>query len=265
MKGFNVLHPMGWDAFGLPAEQYAVKTGAHPRETTEKNIANFRRQIESLGFSYDWSREVNTTDPGYYKWTQWIFIQLYKKGLAYVSHAPVWYCPALGTTLANEEVIPTPEGPRSDRGNHPVERRPLRQWMLRITAYAERLLKDLDLLDWPESLKEMQRNWIGRSEGAEVHFRSAGSGSTSGALGPPWTPEKLNHHVFTTRPDTLVWRDLYGAVAGASAGGEDHDGGRSARRWRSTRPRWRTRATWSGPIWRRARRAFLPGPTRSIR
>ena len=189
MKGFNVLHPMGWDAFGLPAEQYAVQTGAHPRDTTEKNIANFRRQIQSIGFSYDWSREVNTTDPAYYKWTQWIFIQLYKKGLAYVSHAPVWYCPALGTTLANEEVLPTPAGPRSDRGNHPVERRPLRQWMLRITAYADRLLADLETLDWPESLKEMQRNWIGRSEGAEVHFPVANWEDTI--------------TVFTTRPDTL--------------------------------------------------------------
>jgi leucyl-tRNA synthetase len=195
MKGFNVLHPMGWDAFGLPAEQYAVQTGAHPRDTTEKNIANFRRQIQSIGFSYDWSREVNTTDPAYYKWTQWIFIQLYKKGLAYVSDAPVWYCPALGTTLANEEVIPTAEGPRSDRGNHPVERRPLRQWMLKITAYAERLLKDLDLLDWPESLKEMQRNWIGRSEGAEVRF-----GVVELIEGGHVTEEIT---VFTTRPDTL--------------------------------------------------------------
>jgi leucyl-tRNA synthetase len=189
MKGFNVLHPMGWDAFGLPAEQYAVQTGAHPRDTTEKNIANFRRQIDSLGFSYDWSREINTTDPAYYKWTQWIFIQLYKKGLAYISHAPVWYCPALGTTLANEEVLTTPEGPRSDRGNHPVERRPLRQWMLRITAYADRLLKDLDGLDWPESLKTMQRDWIGRSEGAEVNFKIADDSDTI--------------TVFTTRPDTL--------------------------------------------------------------
>jgi leucyl-tRNA synthetase len=198
MKGFNVLHPMGWDAFGLPAEQYAVQTGTHPRETTAKNIETFRRQIESLGFSYDWSREVNTTDPAYFKWTQWIFIQLYKKGLAYVSHAPVWYCPALGTTLANEEVIPTPEGPRSDRGNHPVERRPLRQWMLKITAYAERLLKDLDLLDWPDSLKEMQRNWIGRSEGAEVHFTICHPELVEGSVQSADTIT-----VFTTRPDTL--------------------------------------------------------------
>lgn len=189
MKGFNVLHPMGWDAFGLPAEQYAIQTGTHPRVTTAKNIANFTRQIKALGFSYDWQREVNTTDPEYYRWTQWIFLQLYKKGLAYVSEAPVWYCPNLGTVLANEEVLQTDDGPRSERGNHPVERRPLRQWMLKITAYAERLLSDLDGLDWPESLKEMQRNWIGRSEGAEVHF------------GLPGRPEKLT--VFTTRPDTL--------------------------------------------------------------
>jgi leucyl-tRNA synthetase len=208
MKGFNVLHPMGWDAFGLPAEQYAVLTGAHPRDTTEKNIANFRRQIQSIGFSYDWSREVNTTDPAYYKWTQWIFIQLYKKGLAYVSHAPVWYCPALGTVLANEEVLPTSEGPRSERGNHPVERRPLRQWMLRITAYADRLLKDLDGLDWPESLKTMQRDWIGRSEGAEVRFAIDSSGSPDNSLSgsPPPTRSSLDDSiitVFTTRPDTL--------------------------------------------------------------
>ena len=206
MKGFNVLHPMGWDAFGLPAEQYAVQTGTHPRETTEKNIATFRRQIQALGFSYDWAREVNTTDPAYYKWTQWIFLQLYKQGLAYVSHAPVWYCPALGTVLANEEILQTNEGPRSERGNHPVEKRPLRQWMLKITAYAERLLQDLDLLDWPESLKEMQRNWIGRSEGAEVHFTLLGrdgspqpsdSGDAKGLASLPVIT------VFTTRPDTL--------------------------------------------------------------
>jgi leucyl-tRNA synthetase len=203
MRGFNVLHPMGWDAFGLPAEQYAVQTGTHPRETTEKNIATFRRQLDAIGFSYDWSREINTTDPAYYKWTQWIFLQLYKKGLAYVSHAPVWYCPALGTVLANEEVVPTPEGPRSDRGNHPVERRPLRQWMLRITAYADRLLRDLDQLDWPESLKEMQRNWIGRSEGAEVHFsviRPVPS-STGNEEDIQVFDDKIT--VFTTRPDTL--------------------------------------------------------------
>jgi leucyl-tRNA synthetase len=226
MRGFNVLHPMGWDAFGLPAEQYAVQTGTHPRETTEKNIATFKRQIQALGFSYDWSREINTTDPGYYKWTQWIFLQLYKKGLAYVSHAPVWYCPALGTVLANEEVVPTDEGPRSDRGNHPVERRPLRQWMLRITAYADKLLKDLDQLDWPESLKEMQRNWIGRSEGAEVRFKLAVSehhtstaeaavhalaGISGLAEGSVETAEEEpdagavsdSITVFTTRPDTL--------------------------------------------------------------
>ncbi|MDD5261715.1 MAG: leucine--tRNA ligase [Methylacidiphilales bacterium] len=189
MRGFNVLHPMGWDAFGLPAEQYAVQTGTHPSITTAQNIATFKRQIQALGFSYDWSREINTTDPAYYKWTQWIFMQLYKKGLAYVSEAPVWYCPELGTVLANEEVLATPEGPRSERGNFPVERRPLRQWMLKITAYAERLLNDLDALDWPHSLKEMQRNWIGRSEGASVKFKISDF--------------DFEIEVFTTRPDTL--------------------------------------------------------------
>ena len=185
MKGFNVLHPMGWDAFGLPAEQYAVETGTHPAVTTEKNVNRFREQIRMLGFSYDWDREVNTTDPKYYKWTQWIFEQLYKKGLAYVAEVPVNWCPALGTVLANEEVI---DG-RSERGNHPVERRPMRQWMLKITAYAERLLQDLDGLDWPESIKEMQRNWIGKSTGALVDFGVAGR------------DEKIT--VFTTRCDTL--------------------------------------------------------------
>ncbi|WP_242217764.1 leucine--tRNA ligase [Bacillus cereus group sp. BfR-BA-01380] len=184
-QGYNVLHPMGWDAFGLPAEQYALDTGNSPAEFTEKNINTFRNQIKALGFSYDWDREVNTTDPNYYKWTQWIFLQLFEKGLAYVDEIPVNWCPALGTVLANEEVI---DGV-SERGGHPVERRPMRQWMLKITAYADRLLEDLDELDWPESLKDMQRNWIGRSEGAEVHFAING------------TDEKFT--VFTTRPDTL--------------------------------------------------------------
>ncbi|QSR84294.1 leucine--tRNA ligase [Methylacidimicrobium sp. B4] len=189
MCGFNVLHPMGWDAFGLPAEQHAVATGIHPRITTERNIANFRAQIAAMGFSYDWSREIHTTDPRYYRWTQWIFLQLFHRGLAYVAEAPVWYCPALQTVLANEEILPSPEGPVSERGHHPVERRPLRQWMLRITAYAERLLADLDLVDWPESIKEMQRNWIGRSEGATVRFAIEG--------------EERTVEIFTTRPDTL--------------------------------------------------------------
>ncbi|MCS1410854.1 MAG: Leucine--tRNA ligase [Verrucomicrobia subdivision 3 bacterium] len=218
-RGFNVLHPMGWDAFGLPAEQYAIKTGQHPRETTEANVANFRRQIQRLGFSYDWSREVNTTDPKYYKWTQWIFLQIYgswfnektnraerigsltypenvsseaereaylrEARLAYVAEAPVNWCPELGTVLANEEVV---DG-RSEVGNYPVVRRSMRQWMLRITAYAARLLEDLEGVEWSHSLKEMQRNWIGRSEGAEVTFPLAeGTGSIM---------------VFTTRPDTL--------------------------------------------------------------
>lgn len=186
MKGFNVLHPMGWDAFGLPAEQYAVKTGTHPRITTENNIKRFREQLQALGFSYDWEREVDTTDPKYVKWTQWIFLQLYHQGLAYIDEAPVNWCPALGTVLANEEVI---DG-KSEVGGHPVIKKPMRQWMLKITAFAERLLDDLDLLDWPDSLKEMQRNWIGRSIGAEIDFVVAEN-------------EAKKIRVFTTRPDTL--------------------------------------------------------------
>ncbi|PAE36401.1 leucine--tRNA ligase [Bacillus sp. 7884-1] len=185
MQGYNVLHPMGWDAFGLPAEQYALDTGNDPAEFTEKNINTFRRQIKSLGFSYDWDREVNTTDQEYYKWTQWIFLKLWEKGLAYIDEVAVNWCPALGTVLANEEVI---DG-KSERGGHPVERRPMKQWMLKITAYGDRLLEDLEELDWPESLKEMQRNWIGRSEGAEVTFAIDGHDET--------------FTVFTTRPDTL--------------------------------------------------------------
>ncbi len=185
LKGFNVLHPMGWDAFGLPAEQYAIETGTHPKVTTEKNINRFREQLKSIGFSYDWDREVDTTDPDYYKWTQWIFIQLYKKGLAYLADVPVNWCPVLGTVLANEEVI---DG-KSERGGHPVYRRPMRQWMLKITAYADRLLEDLEGLDWPESTKEMQRNWIGKSKGAEVDFHIENIDETI--------------RVFTTRPDTL--------------------------------------------------------------
>ncbi|MBE4908357.1 leucine--tRNA ligase [Bacillus luteolus] len=185
MQGYNVLHPMGWDAFGLPAEQYALDTGNDPAEFTEQNINTFRRQIKELGFSYDWDREVNTTDPEYYKWTQWIFIKLYEKGLAYIDEVAVNWCPALGTVLANEEVI---DG-KSERGGHPVERRPMKQWMLKITEYGDRLLEDLEELDWPESLKEMQRNWIGRSEGAHVTFEIDGHVET--------------FTVFTTRPDTL--------------------------------------------------------------
>ncbi|MEW9701548.1 leucine--tRNA ligase [Paenibacillus sp. SI8] len=186
MRGYNVLHPMGWDAFGLPAEQYALDTGNDPRDFTNKNIDTFRRQIKSLGFSYDWDREISTTDPEYYKWTQWIFIQLYKKGLAYVDEVPVNWCPALGTVLANEEVI---DG-LSERGSHPVIRKPMRQWILKITEYAERLLEDLEELDWSESIKDMQRNWIGKSTGAEVQFAIDGH-------------SEKNLTVFTTRPDTL--------------------------------------------------------------
>ncbi|XP_042520256.1 leucine--tRNA ligase, chloroplastic/mitochondrial isoform X1 [Macadamia integrifolia] len=190
MQGFNVLHPMGWDAFGLPAEQYAIETGTHPKVTTMKNIGRFRSQLKSLGLSYDWEREISTTEPDYYKWTQWIFLQLFKKGLAYQAEVPVNWCPALGTVLANEEVV----NGVSERGGHPVIRKPMRQWMLKITAYADRLLKDLDDLDWPESVKEMQRNWIGRSEGAEIYFC---------VLDNDGHEQDINLTVYTTRPDTV--------------------------------------------------------------
>src|SRR5262245_783916 len=266
MRGFNVLHPMGYDAFGLPAEQYAIQTGTHPRETTEKNIANIRRQIKRLGFSYDWDREFATTDIEYVKWTQWIFLVLYDtwfdptfewtdsmgkkrrgKGrpiselpipanlqaqgdaavrgyqdsfrLAYQNESPVNWCAALGTVLADEEVV----GGRSERGDHPVQRIPLRQWMLRITAYADRLVEDLDTLDWPEPIKDMQRNWVGRSEGAEVDFfvgtSIAGTGKQPSAVesdsefaawqtdrakhGFPEQPDANSVRIYTTRPDTL--------------------------------------------------------------
>lgn len=185
-QGFNVLHPMGWDAFGLPAEQYAMDTGNDPAEFTAENIANFKRQINSLGFSYDWEREVNTTDPNFYKWTQWIFTKLYEKGLAYEAEVAVNWVEELGTAIANEEVLP--DG-TSERGGYPVVRKPMRQWMLKITAYAERLLEDLEEVDWPESIKEMQRNWIGKSVGADVTFEVAGTDKS--------------FEIFTTRPDTL--------------------------------------------------------------
>jgi len=185
MKGFNVLHPMGWDAFGLPAEQYAIKTGTHPKETTHQNVSNFKKQINSLGFSYDWSREINTTDPNYYKWTQWIFMQLYNKGLAYEQEVAVNWCPELKAVLANEEVV----NGKSDIGGYPVVRLPMRQWILKITDYAESLLDGLDDLDWPENIKELQKNWIGKSEGVELGFDIAGHNDTI--------------NVYTTRPDTL--------------------------------------------------------------
>ena len=185
MQGYNVLHTMGWDAFGLPAEQYAIQNKQHPQFITKQNIDTYRRQLKSLGFSYDWDREVNTTDPKYYKWTQWIFIKLFEKGLAYMDELSVNWCEKLGTVLANEEII---DG-KSERGGFPVVRKPMRQWVLKITEYADRLLEDLDDLDWPESLKETQRNWIGRSEGAQVKFKVASTNKS--------------FEVFTTRPDTL--------------------------------------------------------------
>ncbi|MCT4641303.1 MAG: class I tRNA ligase family protein, partial [Bacteriovoracaceae bacterium] len=183
-KGFNVLHPMGWASCGLPAENYAIKTGTHPEETTDKNIETFKRQLKMLGFSYDWTREVATSKVDYYKWTQWIFVQLYNKGLAYESEMNVNWCPELKTVLANEEVI----NGKSEVGGHPVIRKPMKQWMLKITEYADRLLEDLDELDWPESVKEMQRNWIGKSVGATVKFK---------------TESEEEIEVFTTRADTL--------------------------------------------------------------
>ncbi|TMP94394.1 MAG: leucine--tRNA ligase, partial [Verrucomicrobia bacterium] len=222
MRGFNVLHPMGWDAFGLPAEQYAIKSGQHPAITTRENVAKFKAQLKRIGFSYDWQREINTTDPHYYKWTQWIFLQIYNSWfnpasnkaepistyrgadpdsvrLAYVADAPVNWCSELGTVLANEEVV---DG-KSEIGGFPVVRRPMRQWMLRITAYAERLLNELDGLDWPEGIKLLQRNWIGRSEGAEIRFPIPGAVDAGAAV----SERGSNIIVFTTRPDTL-----YGAT-----------------------------------------------------
>lgn len=193
MQGFNVLHPMGWDSFGLPAENHAMKTGIHPNMTTQENIKTFKRQLKMLGFSYDWDREVATSNVDYYKWTQWIFVQLYNKGLAYESHMMVNWCPNLKTVLANEEVI----NGKSEVGGHPVIRKPMKQWMLRITEYAERLLQDLELLDWPESVKEMQRVWIGKSEGALIEFDVTLKHPDNWEL----TPHKIN--VFTSRPDTL--------------------------------------------------------------
>ena len=184
-RGFEVLHPMGYDAFGLPAEQYAIQTGVHPAVTTAKAIENFRRQLKEFGYSFDWDREISTCDPSYYKWTQFIFLKLFEKGLAYQKEVPVNWCPALRTVLANDEVI---DG-KSERGGHPVVRKPMKQWMLKITDYAERLLEGLDRIDWPERSKEGQRNWIGKSEGAQVKFELEGIG------------ESLE--VFTTRPDTI--------------------------------------------------------------
>ncbi len=189
-KGFNVMHPMGWDSFGLPAEQHAMRTGKHPKETTEVNIANYKRQLQLLGISYDWSREIKTSDPKYYKWTQWIFTKLYEKGLAYQAEVSVNYCPQLGTVLANEEV----ENGKSVEGGFPVERKPLKQWMLKITDYAKRLKEDLDLLDWPESLKKLQRNWIGESKGVEIEYEVEGRDA------------KIK--CFTTRADTIFGVNL---------------------------------------------------------
>ena len=227
LRGFNVLHPIGWDAFGLPAEQYAIRTGQHPEITTRANIAHFKKQLKRIGFSYDWEREISTADPDFYRWTQWIFLQIYNSWfnpetdraepistypgndsdrvrLAYVAEVPVNWCSELGTVLANEEVI---DG-KSEVGGFPVVRRPMRQWMLRITAFAERLIDELEPLDWPAGIKLLQRNWIGKSEGAMIEFAVAGGGRpgrSGGSVGI--NAPGYNIPVFTTRPDTL-----YGAT-----------------------------------------------------
>ncbi len=234
MKGFNVLHPMGYDAFGLPAENYAIKTGTHPRETTNSNIEHFTKQIKALGFSYDWDRCVQTCDADYYKWTQWIFLQLYKKGLAYESNTPINWCPSCKTGLANEEVK---EG-RCERCHSEVTRKTIRQWVLKITEYAERLLEDLDELDWPESVKIMQCNWIGKSIGAEVDFAVADKDGKA-------TDKKLR--VYTTRCDTL-WSLRR----------------RNKRRpWKSTSRTRQKNPTLSAPTWPRTRQASLAEATPS--
>jgi leucyl-tRNA synthetase len=279
MKGFNVLHPFGWDAFGLPAEQHAIATGTHPEETTNKNIANMKRQTKALGFSYDWDREVATTDPEYYHWTQWIVLKLFNsyfdeelqkarpieelpvpdglsaqerrryiddRRLAYQADVPVNWCPALGTVLANEEVV----GGVSERGGHPVIRKPMRQWMLRITKYAERLLDDLKEVDWSESIKKLQVDWIGRSVGAEVCFRIDG--------------HEDNIWVFTTArihssaPPTWSWRRNTRWWGPSSRR-------RRSRRSRPTVKRPPAKAIWTGPTWPRTRPASSPAPMRSIR
>ena len=202
MRGYNVLHPMGFDAFGLPAENYAIKVGTHPAKTTAANIERFRAQIKALGFSYDWDREVDTTDPAYVRWTQWIFLKLYEKGLAYEAESPINWCPSCKTGLANEEV----KDGLCERCGTKVTRKRIRQWILRITAYAERLLEDLEGLDWPEPVKLMQRNWIGRSEGANVVFKVDTSALNSPAVSPPphgGDAKDLFIEIYTTRPDTL--------------------------------------------------------------
>ena len=307
MRGFNVLHPMGWDAFGLPAEQYAVQTNTHPRITTQANIATFRRQIKSLGFSYDWDREIDTTDPGYYRWTQWIFLQLFDtwydpdltwrdaqgrqhhgkgrpiaelpippgtpdpeayrdaKRLAYRAEVPVNWCPELGTVLANEEVI---DG-KSERGGHPVVRMPLRQWMLRITAYAERLADDLELVDWPRAIKDMQRNWIGRSEGAEVDFFI---GERAPALARGAAPGRLPRDAHGRRHPGLhdpsrypLRRHLHGPRPRAPAGRASDDGRPARGGRRLSRTGRRPRATSTAPTWPGPRPASRPAPRRSTR
>ena len=271
MRGFNVLHPMGWDAFGLPAEQYAIKTGQHPAITTRENIAKFKTQLKRIGFSYDWQREINTTDPGYYKWTQWIFLQIYNSWfnpetnkaepistyrgddpdsvrLAYVAEVPVNWCPELGTVLANEEVV---DG-KSEVGGFPVVRRPMRQWMLRITAYADRLIDELEGLDWPEGIKLLQRNWIGRSEGAEIDFKIDEAATQN---------DPRFHHAA----GHALWRDLHGARAGTSTCRSNRHRRAMAGGARISRDAPRAKAISNAPNSRKKKPASSPAPTPSIR
>ena len=247
MRGFNVLHPMGWDAFGLPAEQYAVKTGVHPAITTAQNIATFKRQMKRVGLSYDWDREMSTTDPDYYRWTQWIFLKLFERGLAYVAEVPVNWCPALGTVLANEEIV---DG-RSEVGGFEVVRKPMRQWVLKITAYADRLLEDLTLVEWPASTLEMQKNWIGRSIGAEVEFQLGRS-----AREPASLYDEARH---------AVWRHLYGLGSRASVDTSGHIAGATGDRSSRTVRRLPGRAISNARNWTRKKQGSLPAAMRSIR
>ena len=243
MNGCNVLHPMGFDAFGLPAENYAIKTGTHPSITTNANIEHFTRQIKAFGFSYDWERCVSTCSPDYYKWTQWIFLQLYKKGLAYEAEAPINWCPSCLTGLANEEV----KDGKCERCGTPVTRKTIRQWILKITAYAERLLQDLDGLDWPESVKAMQKNWIGKSEGAEVDFKIDGS-------------ENDTITVYTTRADTLFGA-TYMVIAPEHKLVEKLTSSAQKKAVETYVDQAAKKAIWSAPIWQKPKPAFLPALT----
>ena len=284
LRGFNVLHPIGWDAFGLPAEQYAIRTGQHPEITTRANIAHFKKQLKRIGFSYDWEREISTADPDFYRWTQWIFLQIYHSWfnpetrraepistysgddpdsvrLAYVAEVPVNWCPELGTVLANEEVI---DG-KSEVGGFPVVRRPMRQWMLRITAFAERLIDELEPLDWPAGIKLLQRNWIGKSEGAMIEFAVAGSADPgSFQRAGRGQCRRLQYPRLHHPAGHALRRHLHGARTGKPAGRSPDDGRATGGRRANTASKSAPSPTSSAPISRRRKPAFSPAPTRSI-